>query len=180
MSRIGRKPIIIPEGVNVTIEGSTVTVKGPKGELTKTFNPLVNIEANEKEILVTRPNDEKFAKQLHGTVRAVVNGMVEGCHTGFKKELNIKGIGYRAAMKGNAVELVVGYSHPVIIEPLPGVKIEVPNPNTIIVSGCNKETVGQVAAVIRDVRRPEPYLGKGIAYANEHIRRKEGKKAGKK
>ena len=180
MSRIGRKPIIIPEGVNVAIEGSTVTVKGPKGELTKTFNPLVSIEANEKEILVTRPNDEKFSKQLHGTVRAVVNGMVEGCHTGFKKELNIKGIGYRAGMKGTAVELVVGYSHPVIIEPLPGVKIEVPNPNTIIVSGCNKETVGQVAAEIRDVRRPEPYLGKGIAYANEHIRRKEGKKAGKK
>ena len=158
MSRIGRKPIIIPEGVNVAIEGSTVTVKGPKGELTKTFNPLVSIEANEKEILVTRPNDEKFSKQLHGTVRAVVNGMVEGCHTGFKKELNIKGIGYRAGMKGTAVELVVGYSHPVIIEPLPGVKIEVPNPNTIIVSGCNKETVGQVAAEIRDVRRPEPYL----------------------
>ena len=180
MSRIGRKPIIIPEGVNVTIEGSTVTVKGPKGELTKTFNPLVNIAANEKEILVTRPNDEKFSKQLHGTVRAVVNGMVEGVHTGFKKELNIKGIGYRAGMKGTSLELVVGYSHPVIIEPLPGVKIEVPNPNTIIVSGCNKETVGQVAAEIRDVRRPEPYLGKGIAYANEHIRRKEGKKAGKK
>ena len=180
MSRIGRKPIAIPENCTVTVNDSTVTVKGPKGELTKTFNPLVSIKIENNEILVTRPNEEKFSKQLHGTVRAVINGMVEGVEKGFKKTLVIKGIGYRAALKGNAVELNVGYSHPVLIEALPGVKIEVPNPNTVVVSGCDKQTVGQVAALVRDVRRPEPYLGKGIAYDNEHIRRKEGKKAGKK
>lgn len=180
MSRVGRKPIAIPANVTVTVNGSTVTVKGPKGELTKTFNDIVTVSVNEKEVLVTRPNDEKFSKQLHGTVRAVVASMVEGVEKGFKKQLDIKGIGYRAVLKGNAVELNVGYSHPVLIEALPGVKIEVPNPNTVVVSGCDKQTVGQVAALIRDVRRPEPYLGKGIAYSNEYIRRKEGKKAGKK
>lgn len=180
MSRIGRKPIAIPEGVKVEVVNSTVTATGPKGTLTREFNPLVTVSVNEKKVLVTRPNEEKFSKQLHGTVRAIVAGMVEGVSKGFEKKLEIKGIGYRAAKKGNGVDLHVGYSHETVIEALPGVNIEVPNPNTIVVSGINKETVGQVAALIRDVRRPEPYLGKGIAYVGEHIRRKEGKKAGKK
>ena len=180
MSRIGNKPIAIPAGVEVTVNGSTVTTKGPKGTLTKTFQPIINVEVKDNQILVTRPNEEKATKQLHGTTRAIVATMVEGVSAGYKKTLTIVGIGYRAAMQGKDLQLSVGYSHPVIIKPLEGSTITVNNPNEVEVSGCDKQIVGQVAAEIRRVREPEPYLGKGISYKGEHIRRKEGKKAGKK
>ena len=180
MSRIGNKPIAIPAGVEVTINGSTVTTKGPKGTLTKTFRPVIGIEVKDNFINVTRPNEEKTTKQLHGTTRAVLATMVEGVSAGYKKTLTIVGIGYRASMQGTDLNLSVGYSHPVIIKPLPGSTITVVNPNEVEVTGCDKQIVGQVAAEIRRVREPEPYLGKGISYKGEHIRRKEGKKAGKK
>ena len=180
MSRIGNKPIAIPAGVEVTINGSTVTTKGPKGTLTKTFQPIIGLEVKDNLIYVTRPNEEKFTKQLHGTTRAILATMVEGVSTGYKKTLSIVGIGYRAAMQGKDLVLTVGYSHPVVIKPLEGSSITVNNPNEVEVSGCDKQIVGQVAAEIRRVREPEPYLGKGISYKGEHIRRKEGKKAGKK
>ena len=180
MSRIGNKPIAIPTGVEVTINGSTVTTKGPKGTLTKTFQPIIGIEVKDNFINVTRPNEEKATKQLHGTTRAILATMVEGVNAGYKKTLSIVGIGYRASMQGKDLVLSVGYSHPVVIKPLEGSAISVVNPNEVEVTGCDKQIVGQVAAEIRRVREPEPYLGKGISYKGEHIRRKEGKKAGKK
>jgi len=180
MSRIGNKPITIPAGVEVTVNGSTVTTKGPKGTLTKTFQPIINVEVKENLIYVTRPNEEKFTKQLHGTIRAVIATMVEGVSNGYKKTLSIVGIGYRASMQGKDLVLNVGYSHPVVIKPLEGSAINVVNPTEVEVTGCDKQIVGQVAAEIRRVREPEPYLGKGIKYENEVIIRKEGKRAGKK
>lgn len=180
MSRIGNKAIAIPSGVEVTVNGSTVTTKGPKGTLTKTFQPIINVEVKDNQILVTRPNEEKATKQLHGTTRAIVATMVEGVSAGYKKTLTIVGIGYRAAMVGKNLQLNVGYSHPVVIEPLEGATITCVSATEIEVTGCDKQIVGQVAAEIRRVREPEPYLGKGISYKGEHIRRKEGKKAGKK
>ena len=180
MSRIGNKPIAIPTGVEVTINGSTITTKGPKGTLTKTFQPIIGVEVKENLIYVTRPNEEKATKQLHGTTRAILATMVEGVSAGYKKTLSIVGIGYRASMQGKDLVLSVGYSHPVVIKPLEGSTINVVNPNEVEVTGCDKQIVGQVAAEIRRVREPEPYLGKGISYKGEHIRRKEGKKAGKK
>lgn len=180
MSRIGNKPIAIPAGVEVIVNGSTVTTKGPKGELTKTFKPVIGIEVKDGFVHVTRPNEEKATKQLHGTTRAVLATMVEGVHQGYKRELEIKGIGYKASLQGANLILNVGYSHSITVEPLPGTKIEVPNATNIVVTGADKQIVGQLAAVIRGFREPEPYLGKGIMYKGEHIRRKEGKKAGKK
>ena len=181
MSRIGNKIITLPEGVNVNVaEGNVVTVTGPKGTLTKKFYEKLTIEVNEKTLKISRPDDEKKTKQLHGTTRALLNGMVEGVNTGFKKELEIKGIGYRAQLVGANVVLNVGYSHPITVVPVDGVKFEVPSQTEIIVSGINKEAVGQMAAEIRDARRPEPYSGKGIMYKGEYVRRKVGKKAGKK
>ena len=180
MSRVGRKPIVIPAGVSVKIEGPVVTVTGPKGTLTKTFQPQIGVNVEGNEIIVTRPNDEKVNKQLHGTTRALLQGMVEGVSKGFEIGLEIKGIGYRATMEGNTLVLGVGYSHPVKVTPVEGVKVETKSATEILVSGIDKQAVGQVAAVIRSVREPEPYLGKGIAYKGERIRRKEGKKAGKK
>ena len=180
MSRVGNKVIHLPEGVNVTVEGTKVTVTGQKGTLTREFSNLVTISLNERDVSVTRANDEKHTKQLHGTTRALLNGMVEGVHTGFKKELEIKGIGYRAQLKGNDVVLNVGYSHPVTVAAVEGVKFEVPSPTEINVSGIDKQKVGQMAAIIRSVREPEPYGGKGIMYKGERVRRKVGKKAGKK
>ncbi|MFA6739030.1 MAG: 50S ribosomal protein L6 [Bacilli bacterium] len=180
MSRIGKKPIVLPENVHVTVDGGTITVKGPKGSLTKTFDALVTVRQEGNELLVERPNDEKYSKQLHGTVRAIVANMVTGVTEGFVKQLEIKGIGFRAVMKGTSVQLNVGYSHPVIVDTLPNANIEVVSPSDIKISGTDKEAVGEIAARIRNVRRPEPYLGKGIAYKGERIRRKEGKKAGKK
>jgi len=181
MSRIGNKLITLPEGVAIEVkEGNLVTVNGPKGSLTKKFWEKLTIDVNDKEVKISRPDDQKASKQLHGTTRALLNGMVQGVHEGFKKELEIKGIGYRAQLVGKNVVLNVGYSHPITVEPLEGVTLQVPSQTEIIVSGINKESVGQMAAVIRSARKPEPYSGKGIMYKGERIRRKVGKKAGKK
>lgn len=181
MSRIGNKIINVPEGVTVDVAAdNTVTVKGAKGTLVRKFSPVITIENKDNVITVKRSSDQKTHKQLHGTTRALIANMVEGVSTGFKKELEIVGIGYRGQMKGNKLVLNVGYSHPVEIEGEEGVKIETPSQTQIVVSGISKERVGQVAAEIRATRKPEPYKGKGIRYANERIIRKEGKTAGKK
>ena len=180
MSRIGNKAITIPAGVEVDIKaGNEVTVKGPKGTLTRQFDSSMEIENNEGVITVKRPNDEKHVKQLHGTTRALLHNMVVGVSDGFKKELVITGIGYRAAVQGQTLTLNMGYSHPVIINVEEGVKVECPKQDQIVVSGIDKQRVGEIAANIRAVRKPEPYKGKGIAYKGEHIRRKEGKTAAK-
>lgn len=180
MSRIGNKIITLPKGVEVTIdENNNVVVKGPKGTLTNKFSELLTITNENNEIRITRANEEKHTKQLHGTTRALISGMVVGVTEGFKKELKIQGIGYRARMEGNDLVLSVGFSHPVTVKPVEGVTIEVPKNNSIIISGINKQVVGQMAATIRSVREPEPYGGKGIMYIDERIIRKVGKKAGK-
>lgn len=178
MSRIGRKPITVPAGVEVTVDGSTVTAKGPKGTLTGTFNSNMTIAKDGDTITVTRPNDEKENRSLHGLTRTLVANMVEGVHTGYTKNLEIVGIGYRAAMQGTALVLTVGYSHTVTMPAPEGITITVPAPNQIVISGPDKQKVGQFASEVRGVRPPEPYKGKGIRYADEHVRRKEGK-AGK-
>lgn len=181
MSRIGRAPITIPAGVTVTIaDGNTVTVKGAKGEMTRTFSPALTIEQKGSELLVSRPNDSKEMRSLHGTTRALLHNMVVGCNETFTKTLEINGIGYRAEKKGNTVVMKLGYSHDVIIEEIPGITLEVPDPNKVVVRGCDKQAVGQFAAVVRSKREPEPYKGKGIKYAEEVIRRKEGKTGAKK
>lgn len=181
MSRIGNKAITIPEGVEVTISsGNEVTVKGPKGTLTRQFNPLMVIEVKDGQLTVARPNEEKHIKQLHGTTRALINNMIEGCHREFVKELEIVGIGYRVAMSGNKLTLNVGYSHPIEMTPEEGIKVECPSATTIKVSGIDKQRVGEFAANIRAHRKPEPYKGKGIRYKGEKVRRKEGKTAAKK
>lgn len=179
MSRIGNKIIVLPEGVEVSINGGVATIKGKTGTQEVKFDSsLIGVEIKDSELKVTRVNDEKITKQLHGTTRALINNAVTGVSTGFKKELEIVGIGYHADLKGKDLVLTVGYSHPVTIKPLEGVTITVPDPNTVIVSGSNKFNVGQTAALIHDVRKPEPYKGKGIKYKNEYILRKEGKRAG--
>jgi large subunit ribosomal protein L6 len=181
MSRIGNKAITVPAGVELTIaEGNEVTVKGPKGTLTKTFSPLMEISVDENVITVKRPNEEKHTKQLHGTTRALLNTMVEGVSTGFTKQLKVVGIGYRAALKGKTLNLNVGFSHEVNIDVPEGVTVEVPDNTTINVSGIDKQIVGQFAANVRAVKKPEPYGGKGIRYVDEHVRRKEGKTAASK
>ncbi|MCR5066851.1 MAG: 50S ribosomal protein L6 [Erysipelotrichaceae bacterium] len=178
MSRIGNKTITIPAGVELSItEGNEVTVKGPKGTLTRQFDPRMEITLEDGTLTVKRPNEEKHVKQLHGTTRALLNNMVVGVSDGFKKELVITGVGYRAAVENNVLTLNMGYSHPVIIKAEPGLTIECPKPQEITVSGIDKQRVGELAANIRAVRKPEPYKGKGIAYKGEHIRRKEGKTA---
>ncbi|MPM76354.1 50S ribosomal protein L6 [bioreactor metagenome] len=180
MSRIGNKTITIPAGVEVEIKaGNEVTVKGPKGSLTRQFTPELDIENNAGTITVSRPNDEKHTKQLHGTTRALIHNMIVGVSEGFAKTLEIVGIGYKAAIEGNKLTLTIGYSHPVVIMAEDGIKIECKTPTEVIVSGVDKQRVGEIASNIRAVRRPEPYLGKGIRYKNEHIRRKEGKTAAK-
>ena len=175
MSRIGKKPIEIPAGVTVTINGSDVTVKGPKGELSRSFNSDLSITLEENVLTVTRPTDEKNHRALHGTTRAVISNMVEGVSKGFEKSLELIGVGYRAQKQGNKLILNVGYSHPVEFEPEQGLEVEVPSNTKIIVKGVSKERVGALAADIRDVRPPEPYKGKGIRYEGEYVRRKEGK-----
>ena len=175
MSRVGKKPIEIPTGVTLTINGSTVTVKGPKGELTRTFNPDIAINVEENVINVTRPSDSKEHRTIHGTTRALLANMVEGVSKGFEKNLELIGVGYRAAKQGKKLVLNVGYSHPVEIEPEEGIEIEVPSNTKVSVKGISKERVGALAANIRDVRPPEPYKGKGIRYEGEYVRRKEGK-----
>jgi large subunit ribosomal protein L6 len=175
MSRIGKKPIEIPAGVTITIDNSTVTVKGPKGELTRSFNPDIEIKVEENIINVSRPSDAKEHRALHGTTRALLSNMVEGVSKGFEKSLELIGVGYRAQKQGNKLILNVGYSHPVEITPEEGIEVEVPANTKLIIKGINKERVGALAANIRDVRPPEPYKGKGIRYEGEFVRRKEGK-----
>ncbi|MBQ8509323.1 MAG: 50S ribosomal protein L6 [Clostridia bacterium] len=176
MSRIGRKPIAIPAGVDVKIgEGNVVTVKGPKGTLTQTMNSRINIAVEGAEINVTRPTDEKEDRALHGLTRTLVANMVEGVTNGYSKKLEIVGVGYRALKNGKTLTLNLGYSHPITFEEFDDIKFEVPSQTEVIVSGINKQTVGQVAAQIREKRPPEPYLGKGVKYEGEHIRRKAGK-----
>ena len=176
MSRIGREPIAIPAGVNVTIaDGNVVTVKGPLGELTDSFNTALTISVEGDKIIVTRPNDEKENRSLHGLTRTLINNMVVGVSKGYEKKLEIVGVGYRVEKQSGKIVLGLGYSHPVVFEEKDGVKFEVPDQTTIIVKGINKQAVGQVAAVIRSKRPPEPYLGKGIKYTGEKIRRKAGK-----
>ena len=178
MSRIGNKAITIPAGVEVTVsEGNEVTVKGPKGTLTRQFSSLMEIEQNAGIITVKRPNDEKHTKQLHGTTRALIHNMIVGTTEGFKKTLEIVGIGYRAALNGKTLNLNIGYSHEINYPIEDGITIEVPNATTIVVSGIDKQRVGEVAAHIRNFRKPEPYKGKGIRYQGEHIIHKEGKTA---
>ena len=178
MSRIGRLPITVPAGVEVTLDGNTVTVKGAKGTLTGTFNSNMTITLDGGVVTVTRPDDKKENRSLHGLTRTLIANMIEGVSNGFKKELEIVGIGYRCAVEGGTLVLNVGYSHQVKLTPPEGVTVEAPGPNKIIVSGSDKQKVGQFAAEVRGVRPPEPYKGKGIKYVDEVVRRKEGK-AGK-
>lgn len=175
MSRIGLKPIEIPNGVTVTKNGSTVTVKGPKGELTRTFNADIIIDIQEKEITVSRPSDQKEHRSLHGTTRSLINNMVQGVTNGFERNLELVGVGYRASKQGQKLVLSVGYSHPVEFVPEKGIEIDVPSNTKVVVKGIDKERVGELAANIRAVRPPEPYKGKGIRYEGEYVRRKEGK-----
>ena len=176
MSRIGREPITIPAGVTVTVAaGNVVTVKGPLGELTQSFNTALTIAQEGDKIIVSRPNDEKENRALHGLTRTLVNNMVVGVTKGYEKKLEIVGVGYRVEKQAGKIVLGLGYSHPVIFEEANGVKFECPDSTTILVKGIDKQAVGQVAAVIRSKRPPEPYLGKGIKYTGEYIRRKAGK-----
>ncbi len=178
MSRIGRMPVAVPAGVDVKIDGPVVTVKGPKGTITKEFNHLMQISQEGAEIVVKRPDDENLSKSLHGLTRTLIHNMVVGVTEGFKKELEINGVGFRCEKQGKKVVMNLGFSHKVEVEDTDDIKLEVPSPNKIIVTGIDKQKVGQVASEIRGKRPPEPYKGKGIKYAEETIRRKEGK-AGK-
>ena len=182
MSRIGNKPIEIPAGVEVKIDGTKVTVKGPKGTLVNEFSPVITIKQEGNEILVTRPSDVAAHRSLHGLTRTLVANMVIGVTEGYKKELEVNGVGYRVQKQGKDLVMNLGYSHQVIMPEVEGISIEVPNPNSIIISGPDKQKVGQFAAEVREKRPPEPYKGKGIKYVGEYIRRKEGKagKGGKK
>lgn len=176
MSRIGRMPITVPAGVTVTVgENNYVTVKGPKGTLEQQLCSRMSIAQNGNEIVVTRPTDEKEDRSLHGLTRALLNNMVVGVTTGYSKKLEVVGVGYKVAKQGNKLVLNLGYSHPINVEEPADIKIETPDANTIIVSGADKQAVGQLAAVIRSKRPPEPYHGKGVKYSDEHIRRKAGK-----
>ncbi len=177
MSRIGRRPIEIPDGVTVTIEPARVAVVGPLGSLQQQVPQRMKIEQGEGQVLVTRPTDRGDDRALHGLTRTLVANMVEGVTKGFEKKLEIQGVGYRAALKGSDLELQVGYSHPVTIKPRTGISFEVPAPTQIVVKGTDKQVVGQTAAEIRKVRPPEPYKGKGIRYEGEYVRRKVGKRA---
>ena len=175
MSRIGKKPIPVPAGVEVTIDGTNVTVKGPKGELSKSFYELLTISQVGDEIIVTRPDDSRTSRAMHGLTRALLHNMVVGVSEGFAKKLELVGVGYRAALKGKNLELSLGFSHPVVVEPEEGITFEVPDNTHIIVKGIDNQRVGQVASDIRDFRPPEPYKGKGIRYEGEVVRRKLGK-----
>jgi large subunit ribosomal protein L6 len=178
MSRIGRLPIAVPSGVDVTIDGRNVTVKGPKGTLSRSLHPDIAVSQEDGTIVVTRPTEQKTHKQLHGLTRTLVNNMVVGVTDGYRKGLEITGVGYRAALNGKKLQLNLGYSHPIEIDPPAGISFEVENPTRLAVVGIDKELVGQVAAQVRATRKPEPYKGKGVRYTGEYIRRKAGK-AGK-
>ena len=175
MSRIGNKPITVPEGIEVSIDGQKITVKGPKGTLEKEIHNNMSVKLENGIITVTRPNDEKENRSLHGLTRTLINNMIQGVSQEYTKQLEINGVGYRAAKQGKTLVLTLGYSHPVKMEEPEGITYEVPNPNSIIVKGIDKELVGQMAAEVRKQRPPEVYRGKGIKYVDEHIRRKEGK-----
>lgn len=177
MSRIGKLPVAIPSGVDVTVDGSTVTVKGGKGELTRTFKDLLSIKVEDGNVIVERPDDSREAKSLHGLTRTLIHNMVVGVSEGYSKKLELVGVGYRAALKGTDLELQLGYSHPVVVPAPENITFEVPSQTEIIVKGISKEQVGQVAANIRAWRKPEPYKGKGIRYEGEYVRRKLGKAA---
>ena len=177
MSRIGKKPVTVPAGVTVTIDGATVTVKGGKGELTRTFSDLVTIAQEGSEVLVTRNDESTESNAQQGLTRTLIHNMVIGVSEGFAKKLELTGVGYRAALKGTGLDLSLGYSHPVIVDAPEGITFEVPDNTHIVVKGISKEQVGQVAAEVRAKRPPEPYKGKGIHYEGEHIRRKLGKAA---
>lgn len=178
MSRIGNKPLDLPNGVDIEVKGSAVKVKGSRGELNRMFHERIGFDVNEGVVTVTRPDDSRESRALHGLSRKLLANMVDGVSDGFSKELEIQGVGYRATLKGRDLELLVGYSHPVKVEAPEGITFEVPEQTRIIVSGIDKELVGQVAADVRKVRPPEPYKGKGIRYVGEYVRRKAGK-AGK-
>jgi large subunit ribosomal protein L6 len=178
MSRIGRLPVAIPSTVDVTIEGRTVTIKGPKGTLSRTLHPDMAVAKEDGNVVVSRPTEQKMHKQLHGLTRTLVNNMVVGVTDGYRKGLEITGVGYRATLNGNKLTLNLGYSHPVEIDPPEGISFELENPTRLAVVGIDKELVGQVAAQVRATRKPEPYKGKGVRYAGEYVRRKAGK-AGK-
>ena len=181
MSRIGRAPITVPAGVEISIaDNNVVTVKGPKGTLTQQFNAKMAIAMDNGVVTVSRPNDLKENRSLHGLTRTLINNMIVGVTEGFKKELDVNGVGYRVAKEGNKLVMNLGFSHQVIMEERDGISIEVPGPNKIIISGADKQKVGQFAAEVREKRRPEPYKGKGIKYVDEVIRRKAGKTGGKK
>ncbi len=180
MSRIGRAPIAIPAGVTVTVDGTTVTVKGAKATLTRDVHPNMTVKVEGSEILVTRPDDEKQNRALHGLTRSLIHNMVVGVTEGFKKELDVNGVGYRVAKQGKDLVMNLGYSHQVTMSEIEGITIECPTANKIIISGPDKQKVGQFAAEVREKRPPEPYKGKGIKYVDEHIRRKEGKTGAKK
>ena len=177
MSRIGKQPVAVPAGVEVTIDGNTVTVKGPKGELTRSFPSMMTIRREGDDIVVECPDDSREAKSFHGLTRTLVSNMVEGVSAGFSKKLQLVGVGYRAALKGSDLEMQLGFSHPVLVQAPENITFEVPSQTEIVVSGPSKEQVGQVAANIRKWRKPEPYKGKGIRYEGEVVRRKLGKAA---
>ena len=180
MSRIGRAPIDLPAGVEVKIDGQHIAVKGPKGELALDAHPAITVAQEGNTLLVTRPNDLKENRALHGLTRSLVNNMVVGVTEGYKKTLDVNGVGYRVAKEGSKLVMNLGYSHQVIMDEIPGITIEVPGPNKIIINGCDKQMVGQFAAEVREKRPPEPYKGKGIKYVDEVIRRKVGKTGAKK
>lgn len=181
MSRIGRMPITVPAGVTVNVaEGNVVTVKGPKGELTKALRPEMILKQEGSTITVERPSDDKLHRSLHGLTRTLLHNMIVGVTDGYKKELEVNGVGYRVAKEGKKLNMNIGFSHPVIVEEIDGITIDVPSPNKIVISGTDKQKVGQFAAEVRGKRPPEPYKGKGIKYTDEVIRRKEGKTGVKK
>lgn len=177
MSRIGKEPIPVPAGVDIKIDGQTITVKGPKGELTQTFTDVLEYKLEGDEFIVSRNDDERETRSLHGLTRSLIHNMVVGVSQGFEKKLEMVGVGYRAAMKGTDLELQVGFSHPVLVKPLEGISFECPDQTHITVKGIDKQRVGQQAADIRKWRKPEPYKGKGIRYEGEHVRHKLGKAA---
>ena len=179
MSRIGKLPVTVPAGVDVTIDGTTVTAKGAKGELTRTFPEIMTIKREGDDIIVERPNDSREAKAYHGLVRTLIANMIHGVHEEFSKMLEVNGVGYRAQKQGKQLVMNLGYSHQVVVDEIPGITIDVPSPNKVVIHGPDKQKVGQFAAEVREKRPPEPYKGKGIKYDYEVIRRKEGK-AGKK
>ncbi len=178
MSRIGKQPIEVPKGVTVSQDGDVLKVKGPKGELQQKLIPNISVDIKDNEIIVTRPDDTKQNKSFHGLTRALIQNMVTGVNTSYKKTLDIVGVGYRAELKGKNLLLNIGYSHPIYFMPPDDITLEVPTQTQIVISGANKQLVGQVAAKIRSIRKPEPYKGKGIKYSDEHIQRKAGKTAG--